>query len=252
MKKSVKTAKTITLSSAALVRMMIGLTVLGGIAIYLIMTNSSVYQTTSHNGEELSCTNGYILSLAYGSKNADGIFQKLTLDVLKDGATNRYEMASALSGSGARFETADKKYSLWEHQGTYTFFEGESPLAACQGIQPDQDRPSLTTKSWTWRGTKYSDSRAAVVPTSADAFQITFAADGTASIKTDCNSMSGAYEVDGDALSFGAFAATKMYCEGSQEVEFAQMLNEVRAYRMNNTGDLSLMLENDIGVMEFR
>ena len=46
--------------------------------------------------------------------------------------------------------------------------------------------------------------------------------DGTVSISTDCNSMRGSYEVTGHSIAFGLMAATRMYCEGSQEADFAR------------------------------
>ena len=44
---------------------------------------------------------------------------------------------------------------------------------------------------------------------------------------TDCNNFSGSYKVDGNQLTFGEFAATMMYCEGSQESDFLKSLGEV-------------------------
>jgi hypothetical protein len=69
----------------------------------------------------LLCSSGYEMKARYSAPDKNGILIKLSLTVGKDGTTTVYDMAPAMSGSGSKFETEDQKYSLWEHQGEFTF-----------------------------------------------------------------------------------------------------------------------------------
>ncbi len=106
----------------------------------------------------------------------------------------------------------------------------------------------ISDRKWQWVGTEMKD-RKRVVPKKSDTFSITFK-DGNISGTTDCNNFSGSFKLNEDKLSFGAFAATLMYCEGSQDGEFEESLSEVEGYRMDNN-QLLLKIKNGLGVMAF-
>lgn len=120
-------------------------------------------------------------------------------------------------------------------------FEGEA----------DPSRMTLDMQTWTWISTLYNDDTK-VMPKQAKAFTLTFKKDGTFSATTDCNSMSGAYTTKQGALSFERIAMTKMYCAGSQESNFARMLEETRSYFFTSKGELVFDLEFDSGSVIFR
>ncbi len=109
-------------------------------------------------------------------------------------------------------------------------FEGEA----------DSNVMALDMKPWKWVSAKAADG-ALTTPTQVDAFSITFNASGAFSAETDCNGMSGSYEARNGNLSLGSIASTKMFCEGSQEAVFAQLLNDVTAYRFTNKGQLIMV-----------
>lgn len=79
----------------------------------------------------LTCNNGYAMSIQYAQPDKTGVMTQMSLNVLKDGTTHIYDLRQALSGSGSKFETADQKYSLWEHQGEFTFAIGDVTEAIC-------------------------------------------------------------------------------------------------------------------------
>lgn len=95
-------------------------------------------------------------------------------------------------------------------------FEGEA----------DPTRMSLTMKTWVWN----TDPK----------FSITFTDAGTFSATTDCNNMSGSYNVEMGSLSFDEVASTLMYCEGSRESEFGKILASTQSYRFTTKGELVL------------
>jgi len=120
-------------------------------------------------------------------------------------------------------------------------FEGEA----------DPSRMSLDMKTWAWIRATYNDGRE-IIPKQSGKFTITFSNSGTFSATTDCNSMSGSYTVTEDAISFGPIAQTKMYCEGSQESEFASFLQNTEGHHFTSRGELIFDLKFDSGTALFR
>jgi len=113
-------------------------------------------------------------------------------------------------------------------------FEGEA----------DPARMRLDMKTWNWTRSTYGDGRE-VVPREAERFTLTFSTDGSFAATTDCNSMRGSYTTTGNMISFGAVAATRMYCADSQENDFAAMLASAHSYRFTSRGELILELQAD-------
>lgn len=120
-------------------------------------------------------------------------------------------------------------------------FEGEA----------DPSRMSLDMKEWVWQGTLMNDGRE-VKPKTAGSFSVTFVKDGTFSAKTDCNSMGGKYTLNESQITVSDIFSTKMYCEGSQETEFAGFLTNASVYRFTSKGELILDLKFDSGSVTFR
>ncbi|TYC62499.1 META domain-containing protein [Marinobacter sp. BW6] len=120
-------------------------------------------------------------------------------------------------------------------------FEGEA----------DPARMSLTMKDWTWISALYSAGRQ-IEPSRPDLFTLSFTEDGRFSATTDCNQISGGYVAVGKSISFGKIAATRMFCEGSQEAEFLALLNNVQLYHFTSRGELIFDLKRDGGTAIFR
>lgn len=119
-------------------------------------------------------------------------------------------------------------------------FEGEA----------DPSRMSLAMKKWTWLKTQMNDGKQ-TSPNKADAFTLTFS-EGKALLTTDCNQMSAEYTVNKNELTFGPIVSTKMFCENSQEQEFANSLTNVGSYLFTSKGELILEIKMDSGSMTFR
>lgn len=120
-------------------------------------------------------------------------------------------------------------------------FEGEA----------DPQRMTLGMHEWTWYRTNYDDGKE-FLPKNPSSFKITFSKDGKFSAKTDCNSVSGQYVVNGQNLSFSQMISTLMYCEGSQESDFVGMLSDVSSYNFTSRGELILDMKSKKGSMIFR
>jgi heat shock protein HslJ len=120
-------------------------------------------------------------------------------------------------------------------------FEGEA----------DPARMSLDMQTWTWVGARYGDGRA-TAPRQSGVFTLTFGTDGAFSATTDCNRLGGRFSATGDRLTFSDVVATRMFCEGSQEGEFASLLERTATHRFDSRGQLILSLELDSGTVTFR
>lgn len=119
---------------------------------------------------------------------------------------------------------------------------------------PGEANPEVMTlemKQWTWVETTYDDG-AKLTPNKADAFTLAFAEDGSLSVGTDCNSMGGRYEVDGNKVMFGPMFSTKMFCQDSQEQDFAAMLADTELFSFTSKGELILTFKLAKGSATFR
>ncbi len=120
-------------------------------------------------------------------------------------------------------------------------FEGEA----------DPSKMTLGMQTWTWISAEYGDGRL-VTPRSAKAFTLRFSPEGRFSATTDCNSAAGNYVAGSSTIAFSQLSSTKMYCEGSQEMDFAEILQETSGYHFTSRGELILDLKFDSGSAVFR
>ena len=120
-----------------------------------------------------------------------------------------------------------------------------------EGDTPEEGL-SLESKTWKWIQTAYNNDTQ-LTPNDPEAFTITFMKDGEFSATTDCNSMSGAYALDESKITFGEnIAMTRMFCEGSQEQEFAALLGKIQSYFFTENSELIFDLKFDSGSATFQ
>lgn len=120
-------------------------------------------------------------------------------------------------------------------------FEGEA----------DPDSMKLDMKTWTWVRAVQDGNE--IVPREAQAFTLTFGADGTFSATTDCNRVRGGYTAQGRVLTFAeTMIATRMFCAESQEQVFTGLLQKTAGYSFTSRGELVLELAGGAGSATFR
>lgn len=110
---------------------------------------------------------------------------------------------------------------------------------------------TLGMKKWVWIKTVMNDGTV-TSPHKPGVFTITFTKDNHVSITTDCNGMNGSYKVQDKNLMFTQMMSTLMYCDGSQEQEFASKLQDAGNYLFTSKGELILEVKKDSGRMIFR
>ncbi|MGL5830852.1 MAG: META domain-containing protein [Candidatus Altimarinota bacterium] len=107
--------------------------------------------------------------------------------------------------------------------------------------------PELAGTSWEWIKTTKKDGSNIKAATS-NAFILSFHEDARVSSSTDCNSLSGNYELTKDQLSFSPFVQTLMLCAESQETEYVIALSSGGKVTIN--GDM-LIIASENYSMEF-
>lgn len=107
--------------------------------------------------------------------------------------------------------------------------------------------PSLTGVTWEWR--QFVDERHEK-NLFVDTHSLTFEEDGRYTGRADCNSMGGAFTVEGNAISIQPGPSTLMACPpGSLGQEFLAYLFDATSYSFTEAGDL--LLETAGGTMRF-
>lgn len=131
-----------------------------------------------------------------------------------------------------------------------------TPVSPDDGIvmseAPESDEEILTSKTWTWVNTKMNDG-SITEPSTAGVFTADFLAEDRFSAGTDCNTGNTTYTLgENNALTVnGPFASTLMFCEGSNESDYFQQLQQVQSYMIDENGNLVLLLKFDSGSMIF-
>ncbi len=134
--------------------------------------------------------------------------------------------------------------------GTTTFLfsgEGESP----ENGESDYSEPEEVEidenliGDWQWVETIYNDGRE--VRPDGDDFVLTFNENGSMSSTTDCNGLSGQFNLrEGNEISFSEIAMTKMYCEDSLEDEYLRTFNDASTYLFEDD-NLVITIKYDSG-----
>ena len=161
----------------------------------------------------------------------------------------------AISASGARYVNEDEDMVLWNKGDEVTITKGDEDLffGITKSANADESNSGLGAYTWVWEETEMNDDTI-VKPETAGKFTLTFnEAEGTVGGTTDCNGFGGSYKVgEGKTIDFGDdFFMTQMYCEGSQENEFQNMVKDSTSFMFNDEGDLVLLLKYDSGSVVF-
>ncbi|HIP71328.1 MAG TPA: META domain-containing protein [Anaerolineae bacterium] len=112
--------------------------------------------------------------------------------------------------------------------------------------------PPLAGTTWQWVGFVDPVADGPQEISQPERYELTLNEDGTASIKADCNQVSGAYTIDGSSIEILPGPSTLAACpEDSLGDQFVQNLTFARIYFFQN-GDLFMDLMADGGTMQFR
>ena len=122
--------------------------------------------------------------------------------------------------------------------------------ASVSEVHPVPGKNDLHGTDWRWLRTENATGTIISEPLADKPFVLSFADDDSMGSQTDCNTFAGSYKHEDVALTFGTLAATKMFCEGSQEQEYAAQLQQVNEHAILNNM-LLLSLGESGGMMFF-
>jgi heat shock protein HslJ len=150
----------------------------------------------------------------------------------------------AVSASGARYANSEG-LELWNKGNDVTVSQDGSIIFAGTEASAADDQSLIGT--WTWKELIHEGGEIHT-PHNADAFTLTFDANGHVQGTTDCNGLSGTYTLENGMLTVGPVIQTRMYCEGSQEQEFVSALQlGSLAVSFQGTNTLVLLLPDNAG-----
>ena len=110
-------------------------------------------------------------------------------------------------------------------------------------------RSVLSEQPWVWERTIMNDG-AIIEPRNPGDFALTFTTNGEVSGRTDCNGFFGSFTIGNPTdrrISFGPFGMSMMYCEGSQDAEFARMVEQSNSFFFDEEENLVLLIRYDSG-----
>lgn len=121
-------------------------------------------------------------------------------------------------------------------------------ISACGSQQADQ--PIVDT-DWQWSEMVETEPASQSLVPNPKNYTLTFATDGSVSIKADCNMVGGSYSLDGSNLTIELGPSTMAYCgEDSLDQQFLGFLSNVESYSIDD-GRLVLELKDGAGRMTF-
>jgi D-alanyl-D-alanine carboxypeptidase len=130
--------------------------------------------------------------------------------------------------------------------GTLTFAPPDA-LGGDDSTAPGQE--SLQAQPWQW--TSFTGATEQFNITDPGSYVVTFAIDGSVSIKADCNNAAGTYTTNDGALTIAVGPMTMAACPpGSRSDQFVKLLSNAARYHFLN-GGLYIDLKADGGTMAF-
>lgn len=171
-------------------------------------------------------------------------------------------LPQTISGSGARHANEDESIVFWNKGDEVTItkdgveiFVGtvyDKSTSDSDSNKESAPQFSLSDSPWNWISTGMSNNTT-ISPLKKNLFSLTFTTDGKVSGTTDCNSFGGTYTTgENNLITLSEFASTQMYCEGSQESAFIDMISKTDRFMFTNDGNLILLLKYDSGSVMFR
>jgi heat shock protein HslJ len=111
------------------------------------------------------------------------------------------------------------------------------------------DGPGLTDALWAWNELIEPDGQSLIL--NPDNYTLRFFPDGTMNIVADCNTGSGTYTLDGNAMTIQVGTLTTAFCgEDSLDTQFLAYLDQVTAYDLAGNY-LALILAEEAGQLGF-
>lgn len=154
-----------------------------------------------------------------------------------------------LSASGVLTPIETLSTDYWHKYPVVGIFSVTDSLQKLEKEIVEPLSSSTLFSSWNWKYTDLNNGTKRTAP-QGDLYVLSLASTSAYRSTTDCNALSGTFVVDVEVLSFGPAVSTKMFCEGSEETEYARELGLTNSYTLVGN-ELHFNLNRDYGVMVF-
>ena len=149
-------------------------------------------------------------------------------------------LASTLMGCGPIQSALESAFmTLFQNAGSYTATSAALTIFDKSGAKTLEftAQPAVTLEGSAWDVTSYNNgNQATVSPVAGSTITLMFGADGNVSGNATCNTYNGTYTVDGDALTVGPLATTRMACAddelNAQEAQYLAALQNAATYEI--------------------
>ena len=151
-------------------------------------------------------------------------------------------LASTLMGCGPVQSAIESAFmSAFQDAGSYTATNTELTVYDTSGAQTLVFSPqaAISLVGTPWNVVSYNNGNEATVSLIADStITLQFAAEGNLTGNATCNDYNGSYTTDGDAVSVGPLATTRMACQSdelnAQETQYLAALQNAATYDITN------------------
>ncbi len=131
--------------------------------------------------------------------------------------------------------------TAFQAAGSYTATDAQLTIYDATGAQTLVFEPqaAITLVGTPWNVTQYNNGKQATVsPVLDSTITLEFGADGTVSGNATCNSYNGSFTTDGDSLSIGQLATTRMACASdelnTQEAQYLTALQNAATFEIQD------------------
>ena len=159
-------------------------------------------------------------------------------------------LASTLMGCGPVQSAIEAAFmSAFQAAGSYTATDAQFTIYDTTGAQTliFEPQAAITLVGTPWTVTQYNNGKQATVSPVVDStITLEFGADGTVSGNATCNTYNGSFTTDGNALSIGPLATTRMACASdelnAQEAQYLAALQNAATFEISN---VTLVIRDD-------
>ncbi len=244
----------------------VGIVTIGAIVFIMARPNSPSVAITE--SEEARFADATVVQYVDGEGQSVSVSYVGDLARITGGMYDGVTLRQVVSASGAKYE-GETGVSLWTknneirietpqalgYQGT-AIETPEVPDTSAEVVAETETATTSTSTvsnlpagildtTWVWMDAELA-SGDLVTPNKPDAFSLTLTSAGEAQGATDCNGFGGNYTVsDTGVISFGEFMSTLMFCDGSQEEAFRNLL--LPGVTIESVDETALVLKNSAG-----
>jgi len=223
-----------------------------GSAVYrerMLLPSGAIFEATLAEVSRVDAPAGVIATQTVYSPRTSPIRFSLRYDPAGIDPRHTYSVHARITAGGKLLFVTDRAYPVITRGAERKIEMILKPVADARGeAQPAAPAQGTALENTDWRLLEVAGQPVAASPAGERQAHLRLTAqDKRLQGYTGCNSMTGGYTLEGDALRFTQVAATQRFCADSAEVEtaFTQALGETTGYRLA-AGQLELLARDRV------